>query len=606
MKHWLFALAIGLVSLQGSAQSYSASSVFAHNDYEQPIPFYAAYHLQVGYIEADVFLQDGRLLVAHSRKEIDAKRTLDSLYLKPLQKNIRHHNGFAYADKQKPLTLMIDFKTEGISTMQALVELLKRYPELIQANNLKVVISGNVPEPSLWNQFPSFIHFDGRPGIAYTPAQLERVELISVSFPVPWNGKGVPDAGDMKKISAIRDEVHGKGKKLRFWGAPDFTNAWIQLMKLNIDVIGSDRINDLVNFIAGIPKNTYTNKTFHQIYQPTHAHDRTAKPKNIILLIGDGTGLTQLFSGYSANHGKMNLFGVKDIGFSLTAASDSYITDSAAGATAIATGSKTNNRFVGVDSAGNKLIPVTDLLKQKKFKTAIISNGDITDATPAAFYAHQPERSFSEPIALDFLASDNDILIGGGVAAFKRRKDNRDLFAELSRKGYATAESFNSLETIKNEKFVLLDDTAVRSKIDGRGDFLTLSLRKTLSTFSKTRAPFFIMLEGGQIDSGGHYNDLEYVIREVLDFDQVIGEAMQFVDVNKETLLIVTADHETGGLSLLDGNLKQGYVQGNFSTNDHTPLMVPVFAYGPGSSAFTGVYPNTDVFKKIIQLLSGK
>jgi len=111
------------------------------------------------------------------------------------------------------------------------------------------------------------------------------------------------------------------------------------------------------------------------------------------------------------------------------------------------------------------------------------------------------------------------------------------------------------------------------------------------------------MLEGAQIDSGGHYNDLEYVIREVLDFDQVVGEAMKFVDENKETLLIVTADHETGGLSLLDGNLTKGFVLGNFSTNDHTPLMVPVFSYGPGAGYFTGVYPNTGIYERLIKLV---
>jgi len=603
INRWLTGLIICMTVFHCHAQNYSSASVFAHNDYEQPIPFYVAYQLQVGYIEADIFLQDGRLLVAHSISEIDTKRTLDSLYLIPLQKAIRQNKGYPYGDQQKSLTLMIDFKTEGNSTMQALVTTLNRYPDLITVKNLKVVISGNVPDPASWDKIPSFIHFDGRPGIAYTPAQLKRIQLISTAFPVKWNGKGVLTTEDLNKLTALRDEVHGKGKKLRFWGAPDFANSWIQLMKLEIDIIGSDQVSILVPFINNLPKNTYTNTSFHKVYQPVHAYDRLATPKNIILLIGDGTGLTQLFSGYTANQGNLNLFAIRDIGFSLTAASDSYITDSAAGATAIATGSKTNNRFVGVDSTGRKLIPITDQLKEKKFKTAIISNGDITDATPASFYAHQPERSMSEAIALDFLSTDNDILIGGGLEAFKNRKDNRDLFAELSKKGYATVEQFDMLGTIKNQKFILLDDAAVSSRKEGRGDFLLLSMRKTLSIFSRNSTPFFIMLEGAQIDSGGHNNDLEYVIREVLDFDQVVGEAMKFVDENKETLLIVTADHETGGLSLLDGNLNQGYVHGNFSTNDHTPLLIPVFSYGPGAGNFTGVYPNTDIYTKLIKLM---
>jgi alkaline phosphatase len=144
------------------------------------------------------------------------------------------------------------------------------------------------------------------------------------------------------------------------------------------------------------------------------------------------------------------------------------------------------------------------------------------------------------------------------------------------------------------------------SKKQGRGDFLERSLKRSLALFSQERNPFFIMLEGAQIDWGGHNNDLEYVVREELDFDKVVGQALKFADENRETLVIVTADHETGGLSLLDGNLKTGFVYGKFSSNDHTAVMVPVFSYGPGSALFTGVYSNTEIFEKIIQLTSLK
>lgn len=111
------------------------------------------------------------------------------------------------------------------------------------------------------------------------------------------------------------------------------------------------------------------------------------------------------------------------------------------------------------------------------------------------------------------------------------------------------------------------------------------------------------MAEGAQIDHGGHKNDVEYVVREMLDFDQLVGKAMEFVDKNPETLLIVTADHETGGLSLIDGSITKGYVQGSFSTNDHTAIPVPVFAYGPGAQNFTGVYQNTEIYTKIMEAL---
>jgi alkaline phosphatase len=108
------------------------------------------------------------------------------------------------------------------------------------------------------------------------------------------------------------------------------------------------------------------------------------------------------------------------------------------------------------------------------------------------------------------------------------------------------------------------------------------------------------MAEAAQIDWGGHANNIEYVAREVLDFDQAIGEAMKFVDENRETLLIITADHETGGISLIGGDMSQGRILANFSTGDHTGIMVPVFAYGPGAEWFRGVYQNTAIYQKML------
>ncbi|MCD8538543.1 MAG: alkaline phosphatase [Leadbetterella sp.] len=110
------------------------------------------------------------------------------------------------------------------------------------------------------------------------------------------------------------------------------------------------------------------------------------------------------------------------------------------------------------------------------------------------------------------------------------------------------------------------------------------------------------MAEGAQIDYGGHANELPYVVTEMLDFDRLVGEALRFADSNGETLVIVTADHETGGLTLLDGDTKRGYVDGQFSTTDHTGVMVPVFAYGPHSLDFRGIFPNTDINRRLLKI----
>lgn len=242
---------IWISALTSIAQSYDHTSVFAHNDYDQPVPFYRAYSLQVGFIEADIFLRGDQLMVAHHQNEIKVGRTLDSLYLIPLQREIRKNNGSAYVDAGLSLVLMIDLKTEGTSTLKKLADKLSQYNELITAKNFQVAISGNVPDPDQWKNYPTFIHFDGRPNINYSDEQLARVTLISNSFGnySHWDGKGSIPKEDRKKIEAVVKSVHVRGKKLRFWGAPDFENGWQTLMKLKVDVIGSDHVPDLVAYL---------------------------------------------------------------------------------------------------------------------------------------------------------------------------------------------------------------------------------------------------------------------------------------------------------------------------------------------------------------------
>jgi alkaline phosphatase len=233
------------------AQEYSSSSIFSHNDYEQKIPFYNAYDHQIGFIEADVFLDNNELMVAHSRSELNPQRTLEILYLKPLQENIKRNKGNIYTDSSKALTLMIDLKTEGISTLTAIVATLKNYPTLLSCKTLTISISGNVPDREHWNDFPSFIYFDGRPGIDYTTNELQRISFISTSFGShsTWKGDGSLPDHDRVKLSALRDSVHAKEKKLRFWGAPDVPAAWKTWMELRIDILGTDKVSELDEFL---------------------------------------------------------------------------------------------------------------------------------------------------------------------------------------------------------------------------------------------------------------------------------------------------------------------------------------------------------------------
>jgi alkaline phosphatase len=258
MKRILFFSIISFFATIALGQEYNSSSIFAHNDYVQPVPFYTAYHHQVGYIEADVFLMRNKLCIAHTRQEIEKDKTLEKLYLKPLQKCISKNNGLVYGDLQKTLVLMIDIKTEGVVTLNRLVKILKKYPQLLNCPTLQVTVSGNVPAPSRWKDYPDFIHFDGRLGIAYNDDQFERISMISSSFRdhSQWNGKGTLTRSDKEKLVSLIDAVHARGKKTRFWATPDFKNAWIQFMKLKVDILNTDDVPGLAAFLKGLANDT--------------------------------------------------------------------------------------------------------------------------------------------------------------------------------------------------------------------------------------------------------------------------------------------------------------------------------------------------------------
>ncbi|MDQ6480766.1 alkaline phosphatase [Dyadobacter sp. LHD-138] len=582
---------------------YTTAQAHSHNDYEQNIPFLRAYNQQFGSIEADIFLRNDSIFVAHEQEHITAKNTLSSLYLKPLLAQFEKNNGQIYPDKSQPLQLLIDLKTPGKETIPVLIRELQPYLKVFApAGPVKIVLSGDVPAPQEFSQYPDYLFFDGRPEINYSKTQLERIGLISQSFGhyTKWNGKGILVKKEKEALEAVMKHVHDQGKKIRFWGTPDNINAWKMLMNMGIDYLNTDKVEELGPYLRNRADAEYTSPKAQPVYKPTYRNnDKLSKVKNIILLIGDGMGLTQIYSGLTANHGELNLAQFLNIGFSKTSAADSYITDSAAGATAMATGKKARNRAIGVDTNNIPLKNLPDIIRPLGIKTGLISAGSITDATPAAFYAHQPERSLDSLIAHDYLKSSVEIMIGGGAAMFNKEKVSDSLRV----KGFQVSNHWQDLASLK-APFVLLDDSKTVSMQKGRGNFLTEAFNKTQQTLSKNPKGFFMMAEGAQIDYGGHVNKIPYVVTEMLDFDQLIGEALRFADSNGETLVIVTADHETGGLTLLDGDLKKGYVDGHFSTNDHTAVMVPVFAYGPHALDFRGVYENTEIFHRILAIFN--
>ncbi len=580
--------------------AYSVANAHSHNDYEKEFPFWNAYNQGFGSIEADIFLHHDKLIVAHDSIQLKLNQTLDSLYLQPLQNCLVKNNGHVFADPSRQLQLLVDIKSSAAATLNKLIETLGKYPMIRDNRSVKIVISGNRPDPSLFTSYPGYICFDGELNKEYTAAAMEKIDLLSDNLGryTSWNGKGIIPEKEKIKIEAVIQKAHQQNKKVRFWNSPDDINAWLGMIRLHVDFINTDKIDELAAFLKQLPERSFSATTSYPAYKPLYRNDGTDKAvKNIILLIGDGTGLAQLYAGYTANKAVLNVFNMRYTGLSKTSSYDSYITDSAPGSTAFSSGVKTKNRWIGVDHTGKALPLLPDILQQRKMKIGIVTSGDITDATPADFYAHQPERSYSAEILNDLAASNIDIIMGDGSPKMTEN------IAAVLRKKFRLISTIDSVKAGPGIKWMVTEKRAGLSMLEGRGDWLQKAFDKTTELLSKNKTGFFLMLEGAQVDYGGHYNKLPYIVSEVMDFDQVIGKAMQFADSNGETLVIVTADHETGGLTLVDGDYKKGFISGQFSTTDHTATPVPVFAYGPQSQLFSGVYENTEIFFKILKAL---
>lgn len=323
--------------------------------------------------------------------------------------------------------------------------------------------------------------------------------------------------------------------------------------------------------------------------------------KNIILMIGDGMGVTQVYAGITANKG-LNLEKSKYVGLSKTYSANNYITDSAAGGTAISTGKKTNNGAIGVDKEGNEIKTILEYAAENGLSTGVIATSSVTHATPASFVAHQPKRSMEEEIAVDFLNSDITLFIGGGRKYFADRSDKANLLDGLVKKGFKVAQDIDAIKNTTSGKLAGIVTDEHLLTYPERGEFLTESTQAALNILDNNTKGFFLMIEGSQIDWEGHDNDAEGVVNEVIDFDKAIKVAFDYADRNPGTLVIVTADHETGGMALTGGDITTGEVKASWGRTGHTSVMVPVFSYGTGAEFFTGVYENTDIFNKLMDL----
>lgn len=350
--------------------------------------------------------------------------------------------------------------------------------------------------------------------------------------------------------------------------------------------------------------------------KPKVFKEPSKNPPNIILMIGDGMGHSQLSSALYYSDREPNYVRFPFVGLSRTSSSSHKITDSAAGATAFSCGVKTYNGAIGMAADTTAVQTILEYLANNNWKSGLISTSSVTHATPASFYAHVPLRKQEFDIAEQYLKAPVHFLAGGGKRFFFNRLDERNLYPEFAREGIVVdTQALNQQNWEKDKRYAfLLAEDGLEPVYKGRDAFLPEATTLALDYFDKTSpdSPFFMMVEGSQIDWGGHANNGEYLVQEMLDFDKAIGVALDYAEKDGNTLVIVTADHECGGFALVSTEVEVPFrgkqrdydsLRFSFGSGGHSAAMVPVLAYGPGAERFTGIYQNNSIHQKMLAAL---
>ena len=327
--------------------------------------------------------------------------------------------------------------------------------------------------------------------------------------------------------------------------------------------------------------------------------------RNVIFLIGDGMGLEQVSCAWVLNHGKLNLDNMPVVGLSRTYSQSDLITDSAAGGTALAVGEKTANSHVGTDPDGNPLYSMLVKAQECGKKTGVAVTCHLADATPADFCCHSVDRYLYDEVIAGYATSGVDYIAGGGLDYFgKNRKDARNIAEEMARGGYAVALDDVALMDAQLPVLALLADDNLPVALE-RGDLFRHMVAKGLAVLSEAAGDkgFVFMIEGSSIDDWQHENRIDLAMEELLDFDRTLGDVLQWAAADGHTLVVVTADHATGALTLQDGDLKEGRIDVAFGNDSHNGIAVPFYAWGPGSNRFGGILENAELSKRITSFI---
>jgi len=325
-------------------------------------------------------------------------------------------------------------------------------------------------------------------------------------------------------------------------------------------------------------------------------------PRNIILFIGDGMGEAQVKVGsYFATGMEAGLpfqqFPVRSV--VTTYSADSPITDSAAAATAMATGRKVNNGVlsVAIPGDGEPLETILELSLKQGRRAGIVTTTSITHATPAAFAAHQPSRTDGASIARDMLhGAKPDLLFGGGGEGMDPQMAQESGYRVITDRESMLKLTFKDLPVSGQ-----FGTTHMPYESEGLGNLPHLSemTQKAIDLLSQDPAGFFLVVEGGRIDHAAHRNDVQLLVGEVLEFSRAVEVALQWAEGDSHTLIVVTADHETGGLEILHGASQGQIPEVRWSTTGHTGIPVPLYAWGLGACSFAPQLDNTEIHQRL-------
>ena len=351
--------------------------------------------------------------------------------------------------------------------------------------------------------------------------------------------------------------------------------------------------------------------------QPTEAKTpKQPKIKNIIYMIGDGMGLTHVSMLELENKYAPTSFDrAANIALTRTYSANNRVTDSAASGTALATGYKTNNGWLGMTPDGTPVESIIAKAEKKNYATGLVATYAIQHATPASFYAHVNNRGDYANITKNFMDSNIDVAFGGGIKHFEDvfKKMGKNHIEELEAKGYKVCKDWNEIAAqTEGQVLGLIADDNMPAVEKRQPNFLADATSKALEILTNNvkkekRDGFVLMVEGSQIDGRSHGRDVAGILAEMRDFDKAVNVAMDYADKNPGTLVVICADHETGGLSIpsskTDFTLPESGIGYNFGTSSHTAALIPVYLYGTGAELINGIMENTELNWKLQRLI---